>query len=113
MEIEYEKLKALAAKYELNVYSPYLTYVSENGSIYQQRDYLFELTHMQAWLRNKHNLIVEINLDQTSNIKYAYDIIKWHEFANFERKTNVLEWGLYRTYEQCLQAALTEAINYV
>lgn len=79
----------------------------------EPKSWLLEMILLQKWLRDEHNLIVTIELDQTSYVKYCYDIVKFNGFADFERKTNVAEWGLYRTYEETLQAGLLEALNYI
>lgn len=65
------------------------------------------------WFREKHSLIIEIQLDQTSTVKWAYDITKYNDFGNFERKVDVLNWGLYRNYYEALNKAIEEAFKLI
>ena len=52
------------------------------------------------WLRDKHNIVCEIQLDQTSYIKYAIEATKFIQVGDFEKiKTHDGGGYLYRTYE--------------
>lgn len=65
------------------------------------------------WLRIKHNLIVTIELDQTSNIKWAYDIVKYNGLMDFERKTDLNNYFLYRDYYEAINQAIAEALKLI
>ena len=60
---------------------------------------------LQRWLRERHNVIVDIQLDQTSYPKYCFNIYRYEDFGNWEDVANP-EWGLYSSYEKALEEAL-------
>jgi hypothetical protein len=60
---------------------------------------------LQKWLRDNHNLIIIIQLDQTSYPKYCFNLYKYEDFGNYE-EIKILNWGLYRNYEKALEGAL-------
>jgi hypothetical protein len=66
---------------------------------------------LQKWLRDK-NIIIDIQLDQTSYPKYCFNIYKYKEFGNWD-KINNPEWGLYSTYEKALEDALVLGLQNV
>lgn len=65
------------------------------------------------WFREKHKIIIEIQLDQTSSVKWTYDIIKYNDFSDFERKTDILNWYLYKDYYEALTKAIEEALKLI
>lgn len=89
----------------------HLDYFKNNKLEY--KSWFLEMCLLQKWLRDENNLIIIIEPDQTSYVKYCYDIIKFNGIANFERKTNIEKWKLYKTYEDALQNGLFEALNYI
>lgn len=60
---------------------------------------------LQKWLREKHNVIIDVQLDQTSYPKYCFNVYKYEDFGNWEDIDNP-DWGLYSTYEKAVEDAL-------
>jgi hypothetical protein len=60
---------------------------------------------LQQWLRETHNLYIDIRTDQTTAPKFCYELVKYEDYGNWEKILNV-EWYLYRTYEEALEEAL-------
>lgn len=65
------------------------------------------------WFRNKHNLIIEIQTDQTSNPKFCYEIYKYKEYGNWTRLTDVNNWGLSYDYYRNINDAIEETIKLI
>lgn len=59
---------------------------------------------VQKHLR-ENNIVIEINLDQTSYPKYCFSVYKYSDFGNWEDIKNP-DWGLYGKYESALEAGL-------
>lgn len=69
---------------------------------------------MVDWFREKHKIVIELQLDQTSNIKFCIAITKWNGFADFEKIEIPLDvWGLYRDYNEGLNCAIEEAFKLI
>ena len=63
---------------------------------------------LQKWLREKHNIIVQIEVDCTSKPKYCYSIYKYSsDTIEWERIGNKYS-DLYRSYEEALEKGLQE-----
>jgi hypothetical protein len=67
---------------------------------------------LKNWLKEVHNIIIEIGLDQTSYPKYCFNIYKYEDFGNWEDVKNP-DWGLYSSEEKCLEEALFLALQNV
>lgn len=67
---------------------------------------------IKKWLKEVHNIIIEIRLDQTSYPKYCFNIYRYEDFGNWEDVENP-EWGLYSSEEKCLEEALFLALHNV
>ena len=76
-------------------------------------NWLLEMTNLQTWFRDKHNLFLLIDIDQTTYPKFCYKIIKYNEFSEFLDVTNTLDWYLYKSYDECLEYGLLECIDYI
>ncbi len=88
-------------------------YKHNSGEI--EKHYLSAPLYQQmiTFLRDRFGLIIEIQLDQTSDIKWCYEIIKFNSAGDFERKTNVADWSLYRDCNECLDAGIKEALKLI
>lgn len=67
---------------------------------------------LQKWLREKHNVIIDVQLDQISYPKYCFNVYKYEDFGNWEDIDNP-DWGLYSSYEKALKDALVLALQNV
>lgn len=67
---------------------------------------------LQRWLRMVHNIFIEVQLDCTTEPKFAIEIWFYKDFADY-KKIEQKEWYLYRTYEEALEKGLTEALNII
>ena len=66
------------------------------------------------WLREEHNIIIEIQLDQTSNIKFCIEIIKFNKFADFQKIDIPIEsWKLFRNYYEALNQSIQESLKLI
>jgi len=65
---------------------------------------------LQKWLREVHDIIIDVQLDQTSYPKYCFDVYKYKDFGNWEHISNPY-WGLYSIYEKTLEDALLLALQ--
>jgi hypothetical protein len=68
---------------------------------------------LQKWLREKHNIFVQIHLDQTSSPKFCYSIHKYNKETN--EWINLMEpmqySDLYAEFEDVLEDGLQEALK--
>lgn len=67
---------------------------------------------LKKWLKEVHNLIIVIGLDQTSYPKYCFNIYKYEDFGNWEEIKNP-DWGLYCSEEKALEDALVLGLQNV
>lgn len=89
-----------------------------NGLIEDYTDHNLTENHLSAptqsivkkWLKEVHNMIIEIGLDQTSYPKYCFNIYIYEHFGNWEEIKNP-DWGLYSSEEKCLEEALFLALQ--
>lgn len=59
------------------------------------------------WFRDKHNIFIEIQLDQTSTPKFCISIVQYLEFMEFKKIVLPQEkWGLYRNYYEAQAVAI-------
>lgn len=82
--------------------------------------YYLWMCELQQWLREEHQIIIDIQTDCTSNPKYCYQI---NIFKGNPRDLAEMEWGwyfhkqedwcLYYTYEEALEAGLQEALTLI
>lgn len=83
--------------------------------------WLIEMSLCQMWLMDNHNMYVMVELDQTNPLypKFCYDIHQLEMNADpalageFVRKVDILQWGLYRSYSEALEAGLIEALFHI
>jgi hypothetical protein len=75
---------------------------------------------LQAWLRDNHNIFIEVQIDCTTYPKFCYEIKRFignpKDLASEEwgwEKTSIDDWGLYRTYELALEDALKDGLNLI
>ena len=77
---------------------------------------------LQKWLREKHQIFIDIGTDATVAPRYCIDIFIFKgnpkclscEEWDWE-KVNIKpeEWGFYYNYEKCLEKALEIALNLI
>lgn len=67
---------------------------------------------LQKWLREVHNIIIVIQLDQTTYPKYCFNVYKYKDFGNWEDINNP-DWGLYSKYEGALEDGLQLALKLI
>jgi len=89
-----------------------------------QNDYLGEYptqSLLQKWLREVHQIYVDIDIDQTTAPKFCYMISRfignpldlaadewgWHNYLNGA------DWGLHRKWEDALEEGLFEALKLI
>lgn len=65
------------------------------------------------WLLKEHNIIIELQLDRTSTIKWAYRIYEYKNVCHFSDRTNIVYWSLYREKNEALNNAIIEALNII
>jgi len=76
---------------------------------------------LQRWLREEHNIFINIGIDQTTYPKYCYQISRFignpkdlsAEEWDWEDIPPSSDWGLYRTYEQALEKGLLKALKLI
>ena len=83
----------------------------ENWNLYDGYCTIVTQSSLQKWLREK-NVIIEIQLDQTSYPKYCFNVYKYEDFGNWEDINNP-DWGLYYSYEKALEDALVLGLKNV
>jgi hypothetical protein len=68
---------------------------------------------LQKWLREKHNIFVQIHLDQTSSPKFCYSIHKYNkETTEWINLMEPMQYSdLYRESEDALDDGLQEALK--
>jgi hypothetical protein len=67
---------------------------------------------LQKWLREEHNIFVQVLLDQTTEPKFAVEIFEYSHFGNY--KENKIEpWYLYKIYEEALEVGLKEGLKII
>jgi hypothetical protein len=67
------------------------------------------------WLRDEHKIAIEVQLDRTSNMKWAVAVCKWNgidEFINIPTWEGEGGW-LYRRYEEAENWGIEMAIKYL
>jgi len=78
-------------------------------------------TILQKWLRDKHQIFVEVNTDCTSSPKFSFNI---RQFIGNPKNLSEREWewispvqnenwGLDRTYELSLESGLLESLKLI
>lgn len=78
------------------------------------------------WLREQHRLIIQIELDQTSDMKFVIEVCYWltddelnlvenEELPTRFRNIDIPQelWGYYRDYDKALNQAFILALNYL
>lgn len=73
---------------------------------------------LQDWLRETHNIIIEVRVDRTSSPKYSFEI---HKFIGNPKDLTETVWGwssktselLYRHWGEALEVALKDALGLV
>ena len=63
------------------------------------------------WFRTKHNLFIELVIDQTAEPKFTYIITRY--LGDFNWEEPIMPEFLYRTYEESREEAILKALNYV
>ena len=70
-------------------------------------------TVLMDWLREIHNIYIEILIDQTTDPKFCYEIYKYKDFGDWTTITNKETWGLTMDYHKNIEDALKEALSYI
>lgn len=93
------------------------------GVNYNSSSYTSQPTFAQAfrWFRDNYQLFHEIQIDQTTEPKYCFELAKFTSNPNdltekewgWERILNDETWGLYRKYEEAEFACLKKLIKIV
>ena len=65
---------------------------------------------LQKWLREEHGIFVEVQLDQTSNPKFAVEVFQFKSIGDFAQLKQK-KWSLYSTYEDALEVGLLLALK--
>ena len=90
--------------------APYVSHQTESA------DYLFAPLYQQVvdWFREKHDIIIEVQLDCTSYIKFCISVVKFREVSVFTSAPIApRKWGLYRNYYEALTVAIEEALKLI
>lgn len=66
---------------------------------------------LQTWFREKYNIYILVDLDRTSNPKFAVEIFIYDKTSDEYEHVAQKDWSLYRTYEEALEAGLIESLN--
>ena len=78
-------------------------------------------TLLQKWLRDIHQIYVDIDIDQTTYPKFCYMISRFignptdlaAEEWGWENLPNGVDWGLHRSWEDSLEEGLFEALKLI
>ena len=78
-------------------------------------------TLLQKWLREVHQIYVDVDLDQTTYPKFCYMISRFignptnlaAEEWDWENYPNGENWGLHRKWEDALEEGLFEALKLI
>ena len=76
---------------------------------------------LQKWLREVHQIYVDVDIDQTTAPKFCYMIIRFignptdlaAEEWDWQNYPNGVDWGLHRTWEDALEEGLFEALKLI
>lgn len=74
---------------------------------------LIDLTLVQNWLRETHNLFISIHLDQTTEPKYCYSIYSYEDFGNYTNMMDGPNSDLYYSYINCLFEAIEHTLKFL
>jgi predicted transcriptional regulator len=78
-------------------------------------------TELQKWLREEHNIFIDIQTDATVAPRYCMSIKRFfgnpkslsqREWGWETFNINLADFGYYRVYEECLERALQLALNF-
>jgi hypothetical protein len=77
------------------------------------KDFCEAPTHQQVinWLDTK-GIVIEIQVDQTAEPKYCFQVLKYEHFGNYE-KHEPSEWFLYRNRTEATNVAIHEALKLI
>lgn len=64
------------------------------------------------WLREKHNIFIEFQIDKTTDPKFCYQIWKYEDFGNWE-EIKVSVFGLTIDYNRNIEDAIVDALTYL
>jgi hypothetical protein len=95
--------------------------IQRKNSTYQNQITRPIQSDLQKWLRDVHNIFVEVNTDCTSAPKFSFNIKQFVGNPNdlSEKEWDWIfpvqneNWGLDRTYEISLEAGLQEALKLI
>jgi hypothetical protein len=76
---------------------------------------------VQAWLRDNHNIFIEVQTDCTTAPKFCFEIKQFignprdlaSEDWDWSMIPNDDTWGLYRKYEEALEEGLKKGLNLI
>ena len=76
---------------------------------------------LQKWLREVHQIYVDIDIDQTTAPKFCYMISRFignptdlaAEEWGWQNLPNGVDWGLHRKWEDALEEGLFEALKLI
>lgn len=76
---------------------------------------------LQTWLREAHNIFIEVLTDCTSYPKFCFEINQFignpNDLASEEWDWKIIpnseDWGLYRKYEEALEEGLKKGLNLI
>ena len=78
-------------------------------------------TLLQKWLREVHQIYVDVDIDQTTAPKFCYMISRFignptdlaAEEWGWQNHPNGVDWGLHRKWEDALEEGLFEALKLI
>lgn len=70
---------------------------------------------LQKYLREKHNIFVIVELDETSYPKFCFRLVEYNEkYGEYYNLIHPRRWSdLYRAYEEALEVGLQEALKII
>lgn len=84
----------------------------------QKKTLIYEaptLNILQQWLREKHNIFVFVDVDQTMEPKFIWSISKYIEFSDGSFNWSKKEQSefLYRTHDKALEEGLIQGLKMI
>lgn len=73
------------------------------------------LNILQQWLRERHNIFVFVDVDQTMEPKFVWSVSKMKTFKDetFEWTRRKISSDLYRTHDAALEDGLIQGLNMI
>lgn len=95
------------------LWTPYYEETFHNGD--ENREFKYEAPYqaeLQEWLREKHNIFMEINHSISSDNKGYWTVWLYKYYCDMPNKQLNSASGCYKTYEEAVEVGLKDALTY-